>query len=243
MARILITVPTWNEAPLIERNLMMLRAACDRLFDRASVTIEVADNGSTDGTGDIVRRLENETIKLLSLNERGKGHAIRRSWTSHRDEYDVYVFLDADLAADVNDLPNLIDPILTGRADLVCGSRFLKGATVERTGMRTVASHAYRFLQSMILNLPVQDAQCGFKAASRRMVASVIPECVESGWMFDSELIARAKQKGMGIQEIPISWIEDRSPNRRSALTLWKDGFGFLTGLFRIRKQLGFEPN
>lgn len=232
MSRILITIPTWNEASIIERTLTTLGDACARLLSEHDVTIEVADNGSTDATSDVVR---STPYALRPTPTRGKGMAIKSSWLAHSNDSDVFVFLDADLAADLNALPRLIRPIVDGTADLVCGSRFLPGATVERKASRELASRLFRHLQRFVLHLPVEDAHCGFKAASARLVRDVVPHCDETGWMFDSELIARTANAGLIIKEIPVSWIEHRDPSRRSALGLWRHGFGFIIGLFRIR--------
>ncbi len=249
MSRILITIPTWNEAAIIARTLATLGDACTRLLPDHDVTIEVADNGSTDGTDSIVRNFiaaqslsssyEATSYALRTITNRGKGLAIKTSWLAHREDEDIFIFLDADLAADLNALPALIRPVLDGKADLVCGSRFLPGAIVERKTSRELASRLFRSWQRFVLRLPVQDAQCGFKAASPRVVRDVLPRCVETGWLFDSELIARTARAGLPISEIPVSWIEHRDPSRRSALSLWKHGWGFVSGVVRIRKRLG----
>ncbi|HWQ99724.1 MAG TPA: glycosyltransferase [Candidatus Methylomirabilis sp.] len=246
MSRILITIPCWNEASIIERSLATLGDACAHLLSDHDVTIEVVDNGSSDGTSDVARRFieqhphaSNRKNSLITTTTPGKGLAVATSWLAHREDADVFVFVDADLAANLNALPALVRPILNGEADLVCGSRFLPGADVERKASRELASRAYRVLQRRILRLPVQDAQCGFKAASARLVRDVVSHCEETGWMFDSELIARTAKSGLAVAEIPVSWIEHRDPSRRSALSLWMHGWGFVSGLVRIKKRLG----
>jgi len=240
MSRILITVPTWNEAAVIGRNLETLSAAVLRLFPSDECLIEVADNGSTDETRSIVRKMAegNRVIRLFALDERGKGIAIRRSWERHLGDTDVLIFMDADLAADLEALPRLVAPIIQGKADLVCGSRFLPGSRLRRAWHRELASRAYRVLQRTILRLPVHDAQCGFKAMSAFAAGRILPLCRENGWMFDTELIALSAQKGLRIAEIPVDWIEHRNPGRRSALNLFRHGWGFIAGVIRIRLHL-----
>lgn len=241
MSRILITIPTWNEAVVIERNLRALRDAVEKYLPSHEVTIEVADNGSTDGTTEIVIRVGahgNAPVSFLSIPQRGKGLAIRRSWERHVNDEDVLVFMDADLAADVAALPDLVSQIVRGDADLVCGSRFVQGAKIERAFTREVASCIYRILQTVFLHLPVKDAQCGFKAISSKAAKQLLPLCQETGWMFDSELLAFAAQRGLRVREIPVAWIEHRDPARRSALRVMTQGWGFIVGLTRIRRNL-----
>jgi hypothetical protein len=132
----------------------------------------------------------------------------------------------------------LIEPILNNEADLVCGSRFVRGVRVERRWLREAASLAYRMLQRTVLRLPVKDAQCGFKAISTDAARILLPLLREDGWMFDTELLALAKVHQFRVREIPITWIEHRDPNHRSAISVFRDGWGFVRGVFRIRKWL-----
>ncbi len=272
--RVLITIPTWNEEIVIGKTLTTLSEQVPVLLPDLQVTIEIADNGSTDRTREIVKnaiapRLEHQTlgsvipvktgihptesvgldsrlhgndigktkIILLELHEKGKGMAIKRSWEKHLAEADVLVFMDADLAADIQALPNLVEPILNREADLVCGSRFMAGSKVERKIMREAASRLFNFLQKRILALPVKDAQCGFKAISAKAAGELLPLSTEETWLFDSELLALAVKKGYRIKEIPVSWVENRDPRRKSAVRLWKHGWSFLLGLAKIRHR------
>jgi len=246
MARVLITVPTWNEERIIAQTLTTLTQFVAEKLSHHDVVIEVADNGSTDGTRRLVttpnpllfQRQEGDRVQI-SLNQilaKGKGLAIRRSWEQHVDDREVLLFTDADLAADLNVIPSMIDAIVTGKADVVVGSRFVGGAAVERRWHREVASRLFRLLQHVILGLPVQDAQCGLKAISATTAKKILPECRETGWLFDSELLYRAK-KDFRILEIPVAWVEHRDPSRRSAIHLFRDGWGFVTGLLRIRMR------
>lgn len=241
MARILLTIPTWNEARVIARTIDAVQVAVKTFLPGHDVVIEIADNASTDGTADIAERVG---IRVLRLSEKGKGLAIRRSWEQHLDDTDILVFTDADLSADLSALPALIEPLLprtthheprTPPADIVCGSRFVEGSVCERRASREIASRLYRVLQRIILGLPVRDAQCGLKAITSSAARQVLPLCHETGWMFDSELLALAHKKGLRIAEIPVHWVEQRDPERRSALRLFRDGWGFLLGLAKIK--------
>jgi hypothetical protein len=177
-------------------------------------------------------------VHLFEIDGKGKGSAIRSSWGSHLADADALAFTDADLAADISALPALVVPILSGKADLACGSRYVAGSRTKRGFVRTLVSKLYRILQRAILKLPVQDAQCGFKAISKDAAAELLPLCREDAWLFDTELIAFAMKKGKRIVEVPVDWIEHRNPQRRSALRVFRDGWGFLAGLWRIRRRI-----
>jgi len=267
--RVLITIPTWNEEIVIGKTLETLKVRIPILLPHLQVTIEVADNGSTDRTREIVGQFvesryisvdaQNETYTqnivgaqravplrcgmsprciLFELHEKGKGMAIRRSWEKHLADFDVLAFMDADLASDIQALPDLIDSIIKNQADLVCGSRFVQGSKVERKIIREAASHLFNFLQKLILHLPVKDAQCGFKAISIKAARELLPFCEEDTWLLDSELLALAVKRNFRIEEIPVTWVEFRDPHRKSAVRLWKNAFKFLLGLAKIRGRI-----
>ena len=240
MARILLTMPAWNEALIIEKNLRTLHDACSRLLVGHDWIIEVADNGSTDSTPSIVKTLTFELprVRLLEVNGRGKGMAIRASWAAHQADADILIFLDADLAADIEALPRLVGPVLSGRADLACGSRFMRGAEVERGWFRTLLSKGFRWWQKILLHLPVEDSQCGFKAASSGLVNTVLPHLKEDAFLLDAELIAQAHARGFTVVEVPVAWVENRDQTRKSTVRLWHDIWQFLGGLLRIRRRM-----
>jgi len=243
MARILITIPTWNEERVITHTLEIVTKAAMRLLPEHEVVIEVADNASTDMTAALVQNFcfAKEAlyrVSLFELSEKGKGLAIRRSWEKHLNDADVFLFMDADIAADVSALPALIQPLLQKTADVVCGSRFVPGATCTRRLRREFASRLYRSFQRVILDLPVKDAQCGFKAITAQAARQLLPLCQETGWLFDTELLAHGAKKGLRIAEIPVHWIEHRDPERRSALRLFRDGWGFLLGIAKIKLRI-----
>ena len=96
----------------------------------------------------------------------------------------------------------------------------------------------YRLWLRLTLGLGVSDAQCGFKAVSPRVVGDIVPTLVETGWLFDTELLAHAQARGWRTVGVPVDWIEQSDLRRRSALRLWTDGWGLLVGAWRIRRNL-----
>ncbi len=235
-----MTIPTWNEEVCLESSLMTLHAFCREQFVGDEWSIEVADNSSTDRTCSIVEELISrlDHLTLRRRAERGKGAAIRDSWSAHRGEVEAFAFMDADLAADVRALPALLAPVLTGHVDLVCGSRLVAGARVKRAWTRRVLSQGYRVWQKWWLHLPVEDAQCGFKAVSSRVVREILPHLKEDGWLFDSELIAHVARRDWFIRELPIEWMDRRNLRRRSALSVWRDGWEFIFGVIKVIHRL-----
>jgi len=240
MSRILITMPVWNESLIIAKNLEILSDVCTKDLDGHDWRIEVADNGSQDGTPAIVEDLMPRFphVSLRRISERGKGRAICASWLAQAPTSDILIFMDADLAADVRAIPRLIGPILRGEGDIVCGSRYIGTARIERSWFRKFVSRTFRLWQKLVLGLPVEDSQCGFKAASSHVVQTIVPRMRETAYLVDAELLAFAKASGHRIVEIPVDWIENRDKARRSAIKLYADVWEFLWGTWRIRQRV-----
>ena len=240
MARILIVIPVYNESNIIAKNLLTLCDACAADLPEHEWKIEVADNASNDGTASIVEQMMRSQSRILlrRISVRGKGGAICASWLAHASDSDVLVFMDADLAADVHALPRLIGPVVRNETDLCCGSRFVGASKVQRSFLRNAVSWAFRLWQKLVLGLPVKDSQCGFKAASSQLVRDIVPRMRETAFLMDAELLAFANARRYRITEIPVDWVEHRDASRQSTVRLWRDGWKFLWGAWRIRRRV-----
>ena len=121
--------------------------------------------------------------------------------------HDIFLFIDADLATDMSYYPKLIDLIKKGN-DLVTGSRYKKGAIVERPILRDITSRIYNRLIRQIFKDGVYDHQIGFKAFSNRLIKRILNECESNGWFWDTEILVRSKINNFRIIEFPVEWHE-----------------------------------
>ncbi len=158
-----------------------------------------------------------------------------------RDAMDVrdvfFGFTDADLSADPDAIPGMLEKLLADEADLVIGSRLLNVKTTNRGWLRTVASKLFNGLTALMLGLKVKDAQCGLKLMNARGV-EVLKQCQEPGWFLDIELLARARQQGLRILEVPVVWTEFRFPGRKSQIRHIQDGLEAIRAMWRVRRRL-----
>jgi glycosyltransferase involved in cell wall biosynthesis len=229
--KIELCIPAYNEADTILRALDVLRSA---LPQDLPVEIVVAENGSTDGTAEVVERARLVGVRVLRVQGKGKGLAIRTA--ASKSGADVFGFIDADLSADPTVIPELINRIIRG-CDIAIGSRMLDADLVNRGTLRTLSSRGFNLLARAILGVRCSDTQCGLKfmnASARELLARV----EESGWFFDLELLARGAAQGMRIEEHPVRWEEFRFPERQSKLSVMKDGLEAVRSMFRIRRRI-----
>jgi SAM-dependent methyltransferase len=229
VATIDITIPVLNEEKCIEHSVSTLAARLDAECPY-EWSITVADNGSTDRTWAIADAMaaSEPRIRAIRLDHRGRGGALKRAWTT--SAADVVAYMDVDLSTGLESLSSLIDPLVAGTADVSIGSRLAQGAQIRRSARREVISRIYNLITRAAFRYSVRDAQCGFKAARREVVETLIPRIVDDGWFFDTELIVLAWRDGLRINEVPVRWIEDDDSRVRIIQTARDD----LRGIWRL---------
>jgi len=230
--RVLVTLPVYNEAP-------RLSAAVEQLISTLSESrfdwrLSIAEDGSTDGTKEVLSRIEQchpEVIVQAEPEKLGRGRALRLLWS--KIDADVYCFVDTDLAMGVRPLMRAVDFVERGK-DVVIGSRYVSGARVVRPPLRSIASKLYNGLVRAGVHDGIHDHQCGLKAFSRSAFSLLASNTREDSWFWDTEVLVVAKALGLRIEEIPVDWIElkySRTPVRRLMSDIYVHG----TGLLRLK--------
>ncbi len=143
------------------------------------------------------------------------------------------LYMDVDLSTDLKALPEIVSAIADEGYDVAIGSRLTNGSeVVGRTLKREITSRGYNMLIHMIFPFPgFKDAQCGFKAISRRTADNLIPLIEDTAWFFDTELLLLAGKSGYRIKEVPVHWADDPDTRVNIASTAWED----VKGLLRLR--------
>ena len=227
-----MVIPVLNEETDLASSVNRLRDFMSDRFDDYRWRVVVADNGSTDSTPEIGRRLsgEDERIGYVRLEQRGRGRALSQAW--RESEADIVGYMDVDLSTDLGALLPLVEAIRSDGYDLAVGSRFRPGSRViGRSLGREFISRAYSALFRSMFFTGFRDAQCGFKAVSRRVVDEVVPLVRDKGWFFDSELLILAEKNGYRVKEVPITWTDDPDSRVRIVST----SYGDFKGLLRLR--------
>lgn len=222
-ARLSVVVPAYNEAS-------RLGASLPRLIDRLTgAELIVVDDGSTDDTADLAKSLLHEmpTARVLGRPHAGKGAAVRAGVLDATR--DIVVFMDADLATDLNDLEPLVDALAV--ADIAIGSRRTSGAEV-RDGERSRAAIAWtgNAIVRGLTPLRLRDTQCGFKAFPRATAQLLFGMSRTDGFGFDVEILTIAHRLGLTVAEVPVSWTAVEGSHVRPVA----DSFGTMVEVTRI---------
>jgi len=237
--RVDVVIPVYNEEADLERSVTALRQF---LLDYVDYDwrIVIADNASQDRTLEIAKELAKRypgQVTYVHLDQKGRGRALRKAWTE--SDADIVSYMDVDLSTDLSAFPPLIDSLIDSEYDVAIGSRLKKGAQVQRGLKREIISRIYNLMIKVMFLNKFSDAQCGFKAATRRAVRDIVPLIKDQAWFFDSELLLLAERMGYKIAEVPVKWMDDPDSRVKIASTAWED----IKGLFRVRfSNVGKRP-
>jgi glycosyltransferase involved in cell wall biosynthesis len=224
--RVSLLVPAYNEAATI---VAVLEAVSALDLEKQIV---VVDDGSTDGTGDLVEQWLNgrDDVVLLRQQNRGKGAAIRAA-IPHADG-DIVVVQDADLEYDPADVPALIEPIERGVADVVFGSR-LSGGRPQRAYLfwHLVGNRFLSLLTNVLFNTTISDMETGYKAFRIEVLRSL--DLRQDDFGIEPEITAKVCKQKLRVYELPIAYY-GRTYAEGKKIT-WRDGFKAIRVLVGVR--------
>jgi glycosyltransferase involved in cell wall biosynthesis len=224
--RVSFLVPAYNEAATIEALLDAVWAL------DLEKQIVVVDDGSTDGTGELVEswREGRGGVVLVRQRNRGKGSAVRAA-IPHADG-DIAVIQDADLEYDPTDVPALIEPIERGVADVVYGSR-LSGGRPQRAYLfwHLVGNRFLSLLTNLLYNTTLSDMETGYKAFRTEVLRSL--DLHQDGFGIEPEITAKVCRQKLRVYELPIAYY-GRTYAEGKKIT-WRDGFKAIRVLLGVR--------
>jgi glycosyltransferase involved in cell wall biosynthesis len=219
-----IIVPAFNERATIADVLQRLRQV------ERPLEVIVVDDGSTDGTTELLRAeaADGDFELVAHPTNLGKGAAVRSGLA--RVTGDVVIIQDADLEYDPADFPLLLDPIERGIADVVYGSRFL-GPHRAMYFWHSVGNRLLTLLCNVLFDTTLTDMETGYKVMTADIANSM--DLKSARWGFDPEITAKILKRGHRIYEVPISYAgREFSEGKKIG---WKDGIVVARTLLRYR--------
>ena len=222
-----VVLPVYDESPdTLTRLVEQLREAA---WDEVVVCADRPDAAMRET---LSTAAESPDVRVSVCDDRrGKGGALADGLAVA--DGDVLGYVDADGAVPVDELVRLYRTVADGRASVAVGSRDAgTGARANQSRVRRGLGAVYRTLSGVLVDTPVADVQCGAKAFTHEVWEAVGDEVSETGFAFDTELVARAHRRGFEVQEVGIDWSEPGESTVRPV----RDAPRMLSALFRIRR-------
>lgn len=228
----LVIIPTYNEKENIEKIIR-------KVFSLpGGYHLLIVDDGSPDGTGNIIKGLQAEFNGRLHLKERsgklglGTAYIAGFKWALERS-YQYIFEMDADFSHNPDDLNNLYNACAAG-ADVVVGSRYTKGGKVVNWPFdRIFISKGGAMYTRMILWMPVNDPTAGFVCYSRKVLSTIpLDEVHFVGYAFQIEMKYRAWKLGFKIKEVPITFIDRKEGVSKMSSGIVKEA---MYGVWKMR--------
>src|SRR5690625_637250 len=235
----LVIIPTYNEAQTIGRmidRLIDLPIACDVL---------VVDDGSPDGTADIVRKKQVQYPDRIKLIEReaklGLGTAYVQGFTCALEHDYLYICeMDADFSHSPGDLVKLVETVRSGEADLAIGSRYVRGISIVNWPLnRLILSYGANIYARLVTGLPIKDTTAGFKCIHRKVLEAIdINRIRSTDYAFQIEIHFRAYKAGFKLKEVSIIFREREEGVSKMSKSIVREAVWRVWSL-RIRGLLG----
>ena len=226
-----VIIPVYNETARIVSTLDQVL----RFWQQRAETWEVmiVDDGSTDGTVELVEQICREAPAMRLLRNPGncgKGFAVRNGMLEARGEY--LLFTDADLSTPIEEADRLLKPLQNGY-DVAVGSRALQPEWVHphQPWPRETGGKLFNLFVRTATGLSFRDTQCGFKAFRREAARAIFSRQTIPGFGFDVEILYLARKLGYRALEVPVHWANDT----RTKVRPLRDGGRMLSDLLRIR--------
>ena len=229
-------VPAFNEAHRIGQSLTEVLRYLRETSPESELI--VVDDGSVDGTPDIVREIfaqaDGVSTRLIQPpHNHGKGWAVRTGLLAATRA--VALFSDTDLSTPITEAPKLLEPIFAGEVDVAFGSRALDRGLIGRhqAWHREQGGRVFNLVVRLATGLPFWDTQCGFKAFRLETVRPVLKELRSDGFGFDVELLYVAEKAGLRLREIPVRW----DHNDGSKVSFLRDSVRMLREIVELRAR------
>jgi glycosyltransferase involved in cell wall biosynthesis len=222
-ARIAVLIPCYNEA------LTVAQVVRDFREQLPGAEVIVFDNNSTDKTAILAKAAG---ARVVRERRQGKGYVIQSMFRSV--DADIYVMVDGDGTYPAEAVTQLIEPVRTGDADMVIGSRLQPGSASQFRSLNRLGNRMYVFVAKALFGVRLTDLLSGYRSFSRRLVKSL--PLSAGGFQTEAEITIKTLERGFPIVEVPVS-LGVRPPGSSSKIRIVNDGLLILGSMFALLRD------
>lgn len=238
MRNISILLPVLNEKIRLENGVTKTVKFMEKYY-KAEYEIIIVDNGSTDETPQIAKKLvqKYKNVYYIHTKEKGVGRALRAG--IKKSQYEVVGYMDIDLSTDIRHILQVGEMFEDNSIDMINGSRLNKKSKMTgRKWYRNITSYGLTFILKMMLGLKASDSICGFKFYKKSSIQKIMCQSGnENGWFYVIELLIRSEKAEQNIIELPVRWQDD--PN--TTVKIFKLIKNYMLSILKLRKRLKIE--
>ena len=227
-----IILACYNEGSTFERSVAKIISVLGKI--KKNWEIIFVDDKSDDETRRVVEKLTSQTKNFKAIyhqKNQGRGKSVADGLKIAHGN--ICGYLDVDLEVSADYIPIFIEEIEKG-ADVAIGRRFYEGGI--RSILRFLASKVYSSIVRILLAIPLEDTEAGYKFFRRSKILPIAAKTRDSGWFWDTEICTRSYFAGLKISEIPVLFIRRRE--KKSTVRLFTDSWDYLIKIFKFRSQI-----
>ncbi len=201
-----IIIPAYNEEKRIRQTIISLRSYLKS--KKYTYEIIAVDDGSTDGTINVLKDILSADLRIITITKSGKGTAVKEGMLSANNDYEYAFFMDADLSTGVEEIESFINIFKSEpETEVIIGSRYLpEGAVIVQPPFRNLVGKTFSLIKSKLLGINFYDSQCGFKAFRMKTAKKIFAKSEIKGFSFDVEVLYIALLNGIKINESSVDW-------------------------------------
>lgn len=227
-----VILALYNEGPTLVQSVNKIVRVLKSL--KKSWEIIFVEDKSTDATRKIIEGLVGQIKNTRVIYHRqnlGRGQSVADGIRVARGQ--ICGYLDVDLEVSADYIPVFVEEIEKG-ADMAVGRRFYEGGLSSAS--RFLASKTYALIAKLLLKIPIEDTEAGYKFARRNKILPILAKVKDEKWFWDTEICARAFWAGLAISQVPVLFV--RRDDKKSTVKLIPDSLEYLTKIIKFRPRV-----